>query len=69
MKSRIIFSITLALILSAVLMAIVPRQAPQPLRVAGNMTTIEISPVQLAGNGLYPGPIVPSMRAFGGSAC
>jgi NitT/TauT family transport system substrate-binding protein len=28
-----------------------------PLRVAGNMTTIELSPVLLAANGIYKGPI------------
>jgi sulfonate transport system substrate-binding protein len=28
-----------------------------PLKVAGNMTTIELSPVLLAANGVYPGPI------------
>ncbi|MEP6960583.1 MAG: ABC transporter substrate-binding protein [Acidobacteriota bacterium] len=33
-------------------------QAPLPaLRVAGNMTTIELAPVLVAANGIYPGPI------------
>ena len=31
-----------------------------PLRVAGNMTTIELSPVLVAANGIYPGPITVS---------
>lgn len=30
---------------------------PQPLLVSGNMTTIELSPVLLAANGIYKGPI------------
>src|SRR3982751_3683656 len=33
-----------------------PQTLP-PLRVAGNMTTIELSPVLVASNGIYPGPI------------
>jgi sulfonate transport system substrate-binding protein len=32
-------------------------QSVSPLRVAGNMTTIELSPVLLAANGIYPNPI------------
>jgi NitT/TauT family transport system substrate-binding protein len=32
-------------------------QTLPPLRVAGNMTTIELSPVLVAANGLYPGAI------------
>jgi sulfonate transport system substrate-binding protein len=33
------------------------QQTLPPLRVAGNMTTIELSPVLVAANGIYPGPI------------
>ena len=33
------------------------QQAPAPLRVAGNTTTIEFSPVFLAADGIYRGPI------------
>jgi ABC-type nitrate/sulfonate/bicarbonate transport system substrate-binding protein len=33
------------------------QQAPPPIRVAGNTTTIELSPVLIAANGIYPGPI------------
>lgn len=44
--------------LGAVLCFAVPLFAQQPpLRVAGNMTTIELSPVLLAANGIYKGPI------------
>src|SRR5579872_3819453 len=32
-------------------------QGTSPLRIAGNMTTIELSPVLVAANGIYPGPI------------
>jgi len=32
-------------------------QALPPLRVSGNTTTIELSPVLVAANGIYPGPI------------
>jgi NitT/TauT family transport system substrate-binding protein len=33
-----------------------PQTLP-PLRVSGNMTTIELSPVLVAANGIYPGPV------------
>jgi NitT/TauT family transport system substrate-binding protein len=38
---------------------IVPAQTSSlpPLRIAGNMTTIELAPVLLAANGLYHGPV------------
>jgi len=29
------------------------------LRIAGNMTTIELAPVLVAANGVYPGPVTP----------
>jgi NitT/TauT family transport system substrate-binding protein len=48
-----------ALLLAFLLIAhSTPAQQPTlPLRVAGNTSTIELSPVFLAGNGIYPGPI------------
>jgi NitT/TauT family transport system substrate-binding protein len=49
-----------ALLLAFLLIAhSTPAQQPTlaPLRVAGNTSTIEFSPVFLAGNGIYPGPI------------
>jgi sulfonate transport system substrate-binding protein len=40
--------------------AIIPHlqgQPSPPLRIAGNMTTIELSPVLVAANGIYKGPV------------
>src|SRR5579863_8788066 len=37
--------------------AIAQRNALPPLRLAGNMTTIELAPVLVAANGLYRGPV------------
>ena len=48
-----LFAASLAVICSIPLNA----QALPPLRVAGNMTTIELSPVLIAANGIYRGPI------------
>jgi sulfonate transport system substrate-binding protein len=47
--------LAIGLLLASALLAQKPTLPP--LRVAGNMTTIELSPVLLAGNGVYPGPI------------
>ena len=33
------------------------QQSLPPLRVSGNTTTIELSPVLVAANGIYPGPV------------
>lgn len=49
-----------AFAIGTVLIAVLRLDAQQPLpplRVSGNMTTIELSPVLLAANGIYPGPI------------
>src|SRR5437763_7385076 len=35
----------------------VAQQNPPPLRIAGNMTTIELAPVLLAANGVYRGQV------------
>jgi ABC-type nitrate/sulfonate/bicarbonate transport system substrate-binding protein len=56
MKSILKISGLLALCLLVVLVASAQQQQTA-LRVAGNMTTIELSPVLLAANGIYPGPI------------
>jgi len=37
--------------------ALLQPQTLPPLRVSGNTTTIELSPVLVAANGIYPGPI------------
>jgi sulfonate transport system substrate-binding protein len=47
--------LAIGLLLASALLAQKPTLPP--LRIAGNMTTIELSPVLLAGNGVYPGPI------------
>jgi NitT/TauT family transport system substrate-binding protein len=47
--------IILALWISVALLS--QQQTLPPLRVAGNTTTIELSPVLVAANGIYPGPI------------
>jgi len=52
MKSRFAFGIFVVSLLQ--------QQALPPLRVAGNTTTIELSPVLIAANGIYPGPITVS---------
>src|SRR5262245_20361784 len=44
--------------LAAIFIGLAAAQSnPPPLRIAGNMTTIELAPVLLAANGLYRGPI------------
>jgi NitT/TauT family transport system substrate-binding protein len=55
MKS--ILTVGLLLSLLCVWIAFGAQQSSIPLRVAGNMTTIELSPVLLAANGIYPRPI------------
>jgi sulfonate transport system substrate-binding protein len=49
------------LILAALVLAwaaAIAQQNPLPaLRIAGNMTTIELAPVLVAANGVYPGPV------------
>src|SRR5271169_5941982 len=35
----------------------IAQQPLPPLRIAGNMTTIELAPVLLAANGMYRGPV------------
>lgn len=37
--------------------AIAQQAAPPALRIAGNMTTIELAPVLVAADGIYPGPV------------
>ena len=48
---------TLALILCMAALAGGQQSPPPPLRIAGNMTTIELAPVLVAADGLYRGPI------------
>src|SRR5215471_6654097 len=40
--------------------ALLQQQSLPPLRVSGNTTTIELSPVLVASNGIYPGPVTVS---------
>ena len=47
----------LILLAAAIVATATAQQTLPPLRVAGNMTTIELSPVLVAANGIYPGPI------------
>src|SRR5580765_5611735 len=48
---------TLRFALGIVSFSLLQPQTLPPLRVSGNMTTIELSPVLVAANGIYPGPI------------
>jgi len=53
---RALSAFTIGTVLLAVLRVDAQQPLP-PLRVAGNMTTIELSPVLLAAGGIYHGPI------------
>lgn len=46
-----------SLVVGCLLCAGLHAQPPAPLRAAGNMTTIELSPLLVAANGIYPGEI------------
>lgn len=57
MKSSLKTFLYLSALCLAIVVASQAQQQETPLRVAGNTTTIELSPVFLAANGIYRGPI------------
>src|SRR6187399_1034548 len=46
--------------LGVFLISLLQKEPLTPLRVFGNTTTIELSPVLVAANGIYPGPVTVS---------
>ncbi|HLQ75959.1 MAG TPA: ABC transporter substrate-binding protein, partial [Terriglobia bacterium] len=60
MKRTFIVGICCVLMVSGTLFVGGAQRPPAPLRVFGNTTTIELSPVFAAANGIYPGPITVS---------
>jgi len=55
MKAILLLGVFVSLLFGLVVFGV--QQGPAPLRVAGNTTTIELSPVFLAADGIYRGPI------------
>lgn len=54
---RIRYALLFVLLVLAWVVATAQQNALPPLRIAGNMTTIELAPVLVAADGLYPGPV------------
>jgi len=54
---RILYSLVFLVLALAWATALAQQNSFPALRIAGNMTTIELAPVLVAANGVYPGPV------------